>query len=503
MVRIPLERGSAVPVYRQIEQFLWDQIQGGALSPHTKLPSTRQLADDLGVSRIIVANAYAELESEGLVYGKRGSGTYVGPTYLVEKTQGFAAPQDWPLWQQELLSNTWQPTSRELARLLASVAHLKPISFAEHLGFDPLWPADDFRKALQSVLRREGPAAAGQGDNMAGYLPLRVTVAEILSTEGIPTQADNVVITSGSQQALNLVADLLLSHGDVVLVESPTYNVAIDLFRARGVRLLGIPVDQDGMQVHRVEEALRTARPRMLFTMPTFQNPSGTCMSGVRRRQLIALADRYNVPILEDDFVGNLRYEGRAEPALKAMDPGGRVIYTGTFSKVLMPGLRIGFLVANGPVYERLMESKYIADLATSDMMQRALNEYITVGRFHAHLRRVCQTNRPRRDAMVDALARRLPSETRWLYPKGGRSIWVQLPGGLSANELFPLAAEEGVTFVPGSFFFPGERPQGYLRLNFALNPPEVIEEGAKRLGRAVDRLMRTRASRPAKPSQA
>ncbi|MCP4515016.1 MAG: PLP-dependent aminotransferase family protein, partial [Delftia sp.] len=257
---------------------------------------------------------------------------------------------------------------------------------------------------------------------------MRVTVAQILSSQGIPAQPDNILITSGSQQALNLVAQVLLHPRDVVLVESPTYNVAIDLFRSLDVRLLGVPVDEGGMQVERVEDALRTARPRLIFTVPTFHNPTGTCMSSQRRRRLVALAERYNVPILEDDFIGNLRFEGRALPAIKALDSGGHVIYAGTFSKIMMPGLRLGFLVAIGPIYERLLASKYVSDLATSELLQRALEEYITVGRYHAHLRRVVQAHRARRDAMVQALRRYLPAEARWLPPQGGRYVWLQLP---------------------------------------------------------------------------
>jgi GntR family transcriptional regulator/MocR family aminotransferase len=298
------------------------------------------------------------------------------------------------------------------------------------------------------------------------------------------------LVTSGSQQALALVAHLLLRPGDVVLVESPTYVGAIDLFHSLDVRLLGVPVDEQGMRVGQVEDLLRTASPRLIYTIPTFQNPTGTCMSGRRRRQLIDLADRYNVPILEDDFAGDLRYGGRAQPTLKALDPGGRVIHASTFSKILIPGIRVGFLVAEGPVYEQLLACKRAIDLATSNLMQRALEAYITVGRYQAHVRRACRLYRRRRDAMLTALERHMPAGARWRSPQGGLFVWLQLPAGLSADELHPLAGEEGVTFAPGSFFFPGERPQSYLRLNFVMNSTEVMEEGIRRLGQAVERLL-------------
>jgi GntR family transcriptional regulator/MocR family aminotransferase len=298
------------------------------------------------------------------------------------------------------------------------------------------------------------------------------------------------LVTSGSQQALALVARLLLRPGDVVLVENPTYTGAIDLFRSMDVRLLGVPVDEQGMQVEQVEEGLRASRPRLIYTIPTFQNPTGVCMSGRRRRQLIALSDRYNVPILEDDFVGDLRYEGPAQPALKALAPSGRVIYVSTFSKMLVPGLRLGFLVAEGPVYEGLLACKRVSDLATSSLAQRALEAYITVGRYQAHLRRACRVYRRRRDAMLAALDHHMPVGTRWQTPQGGLFMWLQLPAGLSVSQLYPLAEEEGVTFAPGPLFSPCECAQDCLRLNFVMHPPDVTEEGVRRLGRALDRLL-------------
>ncbi len=490
-MRIPLDRNSGIPIYRQVERFLREQIQCGALPPETRLPATRELATSLGVSRITVTNAYAELEAEGLLHSQPGSGTFVAPplTAMPEQSDDCASATDWPLWQQQPLSRAWLLARRERTSMMSSVSHPDLISFTAGIGDSHLFPADDFRKTLQTVLRRDGPEALGYGDP-SGYPPLRATITHILASQGVPACPDHVLVTSGSQQALALVAHLLLRPGDVVLVESPTYSGAIDLFRSLDARLMGVPVDAQGMRVEQVEDVLRTARPRLIYTIPTFQNPTGTCMSGQRRRQLIALADRYNVPILEDDFAGDLRYEGRAQPALKALDPGGRVIYTSTFSKMLMPGIRVGFLVAEGPVYEQLLACKRATDLATSNLMQRALEAYITVGRYQAHLRRACRLYRQRRDAMLDALERYMPDGTQWQLPQGGLFIWAQLPGGLAATALYPLAGKEGVAFAPGSFFFPGERPQSHLRLNFVIQPVEAIEEGIRRLGQAVEQLL-------------
>lgn len=496
-MRIPLDKNGAEPLYRQIEQFLAEQIECGALAPETRLPSSRQLADLLGVSRIVVANAYAELESLGFVYSRRGSGTFVAPLYTApaELRKDFISAQDWPLWQQELYTNTWSVGHLELDRLLSSAKRRDTISFAQRMdNRDPLWPVEDFRKVFNKVMRQPESVMALGLNNFAGYRPLREAIAQLLITEGIPARMEDVLITSGSQQALSLVARVLLRPGDLVLVESPTYNVAIDLFRSMDVRLIGIPVDEQGMQVEKIEKVVQATPPRLIYTIPTFHDPTGTCMSGSRRRYLLALAEQYNIPILEDDYIASLRFEGRAEPALKALDPGGRVIYVGTFSKILMPSLRLGFLVASGPIFERLMAAKYVTDLSTSSLLQRVLADYLTLGRYHAHIRRITQAYRERRDRMVAALERSLPAEARWLTPKGGATLWLQLPHELSADDLFPFAAEEGVTFVPGSFFYPGQRPQSNLPLNFAINTPDDIEEGIRRLGRALSRFMRAGA---------
>jgi GntR family transcriptional regulator/MocR family aminotransferase len=244
------------------------------------------------------------------------------------------------------------------------------------------------------------------------------------------------------------------------------------------------------MQVDELEKLLQQHHPKLIYAIPNFHNPTGTCLNGSRRRQLLVLADRYNIPILEDDFVGDLRYEGRTQPALKALDPGGRVIYVSTFSKMLMPGLRVGFLAAEGPVYDCLVNFKRVNDLTTSTLIQRALEAYVTVGRYQAHLRRSCQIFRRRRDAMSAAIKRYLPAEARFDLPQGGLFIWLQLPQDLDTEKLLPLARKEGVDFAPGNGFFPeGAGGRNWLRLNFVAQPPEQINEGIKRLGKAIKHL--------------
>jgi GntR family transcriptional regulator / MocR family aminotransferase len=480
-MRIPIDRQRPVALYQQIEAHLRRTINTGALAPGARLPATRALARDLGVNRLTVETAYAELEADGLVAGRAGSGTYVlddpQPPAPAAAARGGA---DWPAWQLDL-------ARREPLRHDEGAFSSRAISFADGRGDPALFPVDELRRVLQAVLRRDGGAALEYGP-AEGHPGLRRVIAEVLASQGLPVRAEDVLVTAGSQQALTLAATLLARPGDAVLVERPTYSGALELFRAQGFQVVTVPTDAEGMRTEELEALLLRHHPRLIYAVPTFHNPTGTCLPAARRRQLLALADRHNVPVIEDDYVGDLRYDGRAQAPLKAWDRGGRVLYTGTFSKMLAPGLRVGFLVADGPVRAALVERKRIVDVATSSVLQRAVEAYVTVGRYRTHLRRTVRLYRHRRDAMVEALQRHLPS-LELVPPRGGLFLWARLPPGLSSRRLLPLAREAGVEFAPGCRYFPDPREgDPYLRLTFAAQRPEVVEEGVRRLARAVRR---------------
>ena len=492
MMRIPLNRADSVPLYTQIYQFLRQQIETEALVVGSRLPASRELAADLGVSRVTVINAIAELEAEGFVVSVQGSGAFVADwPLLVEPIVGETAVSLWPQWQTDSASQSNVSLYSAHESQIKACTHPDLIQFASGMGSTEVFNLDEFRKTFQAVLRRDGAKALGYGDTThGGYEPLRHTIAQILSNSGIPTHAENVLITSGSQQAISLVAQLLVKPGETILVESPTYEGGLNLFRSLGVKLIGVPVDEDGMDMAALEAALQTHRPKLIYTIPTFHNPTGTSLDTQRRRQMVTLARQYNVPILEDDFAGELRYEGYAQPALKALDTDGTVIYVNTFSKALVPGLRLGFLVANGPIYEQLVIHKRASDRSSSDMMQRALDAYITVGRYQAQLRKVCGIYRRRRNGMLAALEQFMPEGVVWQRPFGGLFLWLQLPDGMDAAELLPVALQEGVAFVPGSAFFVDKRPFSALRLNFTAHDPEIIEVGIERLGSAIKKFI-------------
>ena len=484
-MRMLLDPHNAQPLYRQIHGYLRQSISSGGLPPNTRLPATRQLAKDLGVSRITVENAYADLVADGLVSTQVGSGTFVLPPYPVSNPATGHEP--WPLWQNEFAGFVLDDAL--VSGQAASASHAHTISFAGGCGDSHLFPVEDFRRTMASVMRHANHTSLDYGE-ACGYLGLRTTIAHILSSQGIMATPANVLITAGSQQAIALVLSVLLKPGDAILVEGPTYGKAIELFRAFNLRIISIPIDKDGMQTELLEGMLQSYHPKLIYTIPNFQNPSGASMSGRRRRELVSLASRYNIPVLEDDFVGDLRYDGSAQPTLKSLDTAGGVIYISTFSKMLMPGLRIGFIVAEGPIYAALVKRKQVQDLATSSLVQHALDAYVSIGRYQTHLRRSCQVYRKRRDAMAHAIGRYLPQISVDI-PQGGLFMWIRLPQGIAASDLLPLAWDEGVDFALGENYYADGCGSDCLRLNFAALSVDVIEEGIERIGKALAKLQK------------
>ena len=481
-MRLALDFDSPHPVYVQISGHFRHSILSENLRPGVRLPAVRVLAANLGVSRGTVESAYAELLAEGLITSRQGSGYYV-LAHAPGEVGNSPRAGGWPAWQDRLRYGGCEAMNAYLPEVSRQTDWIA----LDGGACDPrLFPMDEFRRLLGQVMRRDGAAAVEYGE-IAGFGPLRATLAQVLASQGIQTGPGNILITAGSQQALSLVAGLILPPGSSVVVERPTYAGALDVFRSRNLRIHTVGLDEDGLDVDELEEILARHKPGLIYTIPNFHNPTGACLSGQRRRQLISLAGRFDVPVLEDDYVGDIRYEGRAQPTLKSLDPDGRVIYMSTFSKMLIPGLRVGFVVAEGPVYAHLLRSKRCHDLATCNLIQRTLKDYVSVGRYSAHLQRSCTLYRRRRDAMLAALERHMPQGCSWLRPKGGLFVWLRLPGGIKASELLPKACEEGVVFAPGeNFHLDPAQGEGFMRLNFASNSEDVIEEGIRRLGRAM-----------------
>ena len=433
-------------------------------------------------------NAYAHLEAEGLVGSRVGSGTFVLPVYCKFKEKEEQREPSWPVWQQGPIARSKRSLQDSMFREAGLYSGPgDPVYFSGGIGDPDLFPVREFGRVMQRIIKRDGVEGLSYGEPN-GHLPLRRTISQVMASIGISLKPENILVTTGSQQALNLVVQALLRSDDTVIVEEPTYNGILDLFEALNIRPIGIEIDEQGMCVDRLEPLLQTYHPKLIYTIPNFQNPSGVSMSGHRRRVLLELARRYNVPVLEDDYVGDLRYEGCAQPALKSLDPGGNVIYVSTFSKMLMPDLRIGFLAAEGPVYNTLVNLKCLNDLATSNLTQRSLDAYLSVGSFQSHLRKTLRIYKKRRDIMVEALQSHLKSGVKYAVPRGGLFVWIELDTPLPLAELTRRSIEQGVGFAPGNgFFIDKSETVKYLRLNFAYQTEEGIRKGVARLARVIE----------------
>jgi 2-aminoadipate transaminase len=396
-------------------------------------------------------------------------------------------------------------TVRELLKLTSQPGI---ISFAGGLPARDLFPVKRLQEACERVLREHGPHAL-QYSTTEGEWPLREMIARHTSRYGIVVTADNVLITTGSQQALDLVGKVFLNPGDHVLVERPTYLGALQAWDAYQAEYLSIGTDDHGMQSEELEAALRGG-PKFIYALPNFQNPTGVTLSLERRRMLVRIADKNGVPILEDDPYGQLRYDGRHLPSLVALDCeyrglagqasgySGNVLYLSTFSKTLSPGLRLGWVIGPVDVIARLTHAKQGTDLHTSTFTQLVAYEAARGGFLDQHIRRLREAYVVRRNAMLEAMQGHFPAEARWTRPEGGLFLWVTLPESIDAAALLPDALAEKVAFVPGASFFADHSGTNTMRLNFTAESGDVIGEGISRLGRvlarAIERANTTRA---------
>lgn len=373
-----------------------------------------------------------------------------------------------------------QPSA--IREILKVTARPDIISFAGGLPAPELFPTEDVRKAADRVLAQSGRAALQYGTS-EGYLPLREWIVDELGRRGIQSSVPEILVTVGSQQVLDLAGKLFIDPGDAVLTENPTYLAAIQAFRVFEARLVPVPTDGQGLIPKALPALIRKHRPKFLYAIPNFQNPTGVTLSARRREALAQLAADYRLPVVEDDPYGKLRFRGTDVLPVRHWDEAGRVIYASTFSKTIAPGLRLGWLAAPREVVEKLLILKQAADLHTSSFDQRVVYAYLNGSAVGAHLERIRTAYGERYAAMGAALRAEMPAGYRWTRPEGGMFLWVTGPAALDALELLERAVKVRVAFVPGRDFFPGGRGANHFRLNFSNCTPERIREGVRRLG--------------------
>ena len=376
---------------------------------------------------------------------------------------------------------------RELLKLTEDASI---ISFAGGLPAPELFPTEELQAVCVKVLQEEGGSAL-QYSATEGYKPLRKKIAERMTRQGMKVAADDVLITSGSQQGLEFSGRIFLNEGDIVICESPSYLGALNAFNVYRPKFVEITMDDDGMIIDDLEKALEEnhEKTKFIYVIPEFQNPTGRTMSLERRKRLIELAYKYDIPIVEDNPYGELRFEGEVIPSIKSLDTKGLVIHLGTFSKIFCPGYRLGWVVANPEILSKYITVKQGADLQSSTISQREVNRYMEMYSLDEHVEKIKALYRKRKNLMVQTMKEEFPKTVTFTNPQGGLFTWLDLPEGVDAAEVFKLAIAQKVAFVPGEPFYPNGGHANHARLNFSSMPEDKIVEGIKRLGKVLKNL--------------
>ena len=379
--------------------------------------------------------------------------------------------------------------------LFAAATRSDMVSFSGGMPDIKRLPIDHAIAAATETLRDYGLEALQYGSS-EGRPQIRAVVTGLMAEVGVRARAEDIVVTAGAQQALDLLAKIFIDPGDTIICEGPTYLGALQAFSAYQPHVVCIPMDDDGIRTDLLAAQLERLGPRgakFIYTIPNFQNPTGVTMTPARRRELIDLARLYDIPIIEDDPYGRLRFEGGHSLPLRALDPD--VIYLGTFSKIFAPGLRLGWVIAPKPIQAKLLLAKQAADLCGSPFAQIVAERYFADPRWRKTLQDLTRAYAGRRDAMIEALSEHFPAEARWTHPEGGFFIWVEMPAFLDLKSLLAEAVESGVTFVSGDAFYPDGRGRNCMRLAFCYVEPDAIRDGIRRLAEVLeDRLELYRA---------
>jgi 2-aminoadipate transaminase len=391
-------------------------------------------------------------------------------------------------WEASMSKRSARMKSSVIRELLKWTMQPDMISFAGGLPAPELFPIREFREACNYTLEHCGSQALQYGTT-EGYLPLREFLAESMQKYGVPAVPGNILMTNGSQQALDLIGRVFINNNDKILTDAPTYVGAIQAWRVYKPQFVTTPLDDDGMDPERVEKVLQQGQVKFIYVLPNFHNPAGTTIPYERRQRLVELAAKYGAFIVEDDPYGELRFEGEDVVPLVSMHKEN-VIYLSTFSKTLSPGIRLGWIVAPESVIARLVQAKQGTDLHTSTFLQYLAHDIVERGFIKRHVRRIRTVYRERRDVMLAAMEEHFPPGVTWTRPQGGLFLWVRMPEHVDAEELLEVAVEEKVAFVPGVAFYPDDKEgRNCMRLNFSNANPEMIQEGIKRLGQAMLRM--------------
>ena len=471
--QITLDPVADAPIYRQLADGIRSLVDSAIIQSGEKLPATRELAGLLGLNRTTVSAAYAVLEQAGILEGHVGRGSFIAKIAKANR----AETTDW----------------ESLLPPLESVGPASPkveISFASSRPAEQSFPLTQFRRLTKEVIDSAEATQILQLGSSHGYLPLRRFLLEQATAAGIARPTDDLIITNGCQQGLDLLARLFFSENrggnSGVVLEDPVYHGLIRVFSRAGANILPIPVDASGLDPALLEETLQQYRPRLLVVTPSFQNPTGATLSLDRRKRIVELAQRYSVVLVENDIYSELRYQGPHLPTLKELDETGNTILLRSYSKVSFPGLRVGWVIAPQPVIARLAEAKQLSDLHSDQLSQAVLLRFAESGELERHLERARSEGAERLACVLESCARFLPAGSRFTRPTGGMSLWVELPAPLLADSLLRDAVARGVDFLPGRYFSARRSHTRGFRLSFGGLTPAEIVHGLEILGEAA-----------------
>ncbi|MFY4777454.1 PLP-dependent aminotransferase family protein [Metabacillus sp. RGM 3146] len=469
-------KSSPVPLHKQITDFIKEKISNGEWTIGYKLPPQRTLGKVLGVNRSTVVTAYDELIAEGLIEGKSGSGTRV-----VNNTWNLLATTPPPDWNSYVNFGTHKPN-------LPTIQEINQAEFIPNiirLGTGELSPNLIPSPSMKKIFHQLSNSEISYGyEEPKGLLPLREQIANYLTTIGISASPSSILIVSGALQALQLISVGLLHRGSTVLTEKPSYLHSLNVFQSAGMRLVGIPLDNEGIQSNLIKQYKKQQKAALLYTIPSFHNPTGTLMTVERRKQLLDTCQHEQLPLIEDDVYRELWFDENPPKPIKAFDKHGLVLYLGSLSKSLSPGLRIGWIVGPEPVVGHLADIKMQTDYGSSSVSQWAAVEWFSSGLYYKHLNEVRKQLKTRRDFTLDTLNKYFSDIAVWEKPTGGFYIWLRFLPSLSMRKLFEIALTEGILLNPGNVY--DNQAEQYVRISYSFASLPNIEDGLKRLSKFV-----------------
>lgn len=487
---LKIDRSSPIPLYDQIASGIKSFVDQGLIGVNQPLPSTRSLARKLGVNRSTVVRAYEELQALGYLLSRPGSYT---------RAQKRRKEVIYNEKRRSLFS--WQKISNRQAREIYQIflRYSPEISLSKklpsnainisQLDLDPrLYPTEEFRKCVNHVLKTQGPESLEYG-SYQGYLPLRQLIARRLRLHGISVSEEEILITNGAQQAIDLLVRFLAGPGQRIVVEAPTYANILPILQFNGVEIRGIPMNEKGMDLDLLDDVLKKEHISFVYTIPNFQNPTGITTTHQHREKLINICLNHKVPLVEDGFEEDMKYFGKVPLPIKSIDEKNIVIYLGTFSKALFPGLRIGWITADKECIKRLTAIKRFSDLCSGNFVQKVLHEYLRRGYYDLHLKRLHRIFRRRMQVALKTIEECFPQSMSWTRPAGGYTLWVKMPKKLNESQFHEFIFNNGVVVSPGNYYFAQKNVSEYFRISIARINEKEIKEGLTRLGEALHGL--------------